>query len=173
MQAVVNEHMLFMNVYIGWPGSVHDQRVLLNSRLFAEAHHLFSDGSYLLADAGYAALPWIVPAYRETSVGEYELQWNHVHSSCRMVVERTFGVFKGRWRMLKHMEIVDPDTSVLCDTAVSCCILHNYLMMDGTTDYDAVEEEDEDLIVVEPPPDLPASVRGGMFRAALVQYMHA
>ena len=30
MQALVDFHGLFMNVYIGWPGKVHDARVLAN-----------------------------------------------------------------------------------------------------------------------------------------------
>ena len=31
MQAKVDFHGLFMAVYIGWPGKVHDARVLVNS----------------------------------------------------------------------------------------------------------------------------------------------
>ena len=34
MQAVVDARYLFRNVVIGWPGSVHDARVLSNSELY-------------------------------------------------------------------------------------------------------------------------------------------
>ena len=37
MQALVSFDYTFMDVYIGWPGSVHDARVLTNSRIFQEA----------------------------------------------------------------------------------------------------------------------------------------
>ena len=34
MQAVVDFRGLFMDVYIGWPGKVHDARVFSNSSLY-------------------------------------------------------------------------------------------------------------------------------------------
>ena len=36
MQAMVDFRGLFMDVYIGWPGKVHDARVFVNSSLFAK-----------------------------------------------------------------------------------------------------------------------------------------
>ena len=45
LQGVVDHQCKFMDVYIGWPGSVHDARVLANSNVFAkaEAGTLFPD----------------------------------------------------------------------------------------------------------------------------------
>ena len=34
LQALVNHEYLFMNTYVGWPGSVHDARILSNSDVF-------------------------------------------------------------------------------------------------------------------------------------------
>ena len=34
MQAVVDSRGLFLDAYIGWPGKVHDARVLVNSTLY-------------------------------------------------------------------------------------------------------------------------------------------
>ena len=34
MQAMVDFHGLFMDVYIGWPGKVHDARVFANSSIY-------------------------------------------------------------------------------------------------------------------------------------------
>ena len=34
LQGVVNHQCKFMDVYIGWPGSVHDACVLANSNIF-------------------------------------------------------------------------------------------------------------------------------------------
>lgn len=39
LQPVVDYRYLFQNIYIGWPGSVHDARVLTNSFLFKEAEN--------------------------------------------------------------------------------------------------------------------------------------
>ena len=43
MQAVVDHQYCFMDIYIGWPGSTHDARVLANSDVFkkGEAGTLF------------------------------------------------------------------------------------------------------------------------------------
>ena len=49
--------MRFTNIYTGWPGCVHDARVLRNSSLYRSAetgdavlndHHIFADGGYPL-----------------------------------------------------------------------------------------------------------------------------
>ena len=45
--------MLFRDVLTGWPGSVHDSRVLRNSSLHATAAVKFPCDTHLLGDGGY------------------------------------------------------------------------------------------------------------------------
>jgi len=45
--------MLFRDVLTGWPGSVHDSRVLRNSLLHATAAVKFPSDTHLLGDGGY------------------------------------------------------------------------------------------------------------------------
>jgi hypothetical protein len=41
---------------IGWPGSVYDNYIFERTKICKERQHYFSEGEYLLADSGYAAL---------------------------------------------------------------------------------------------------------------------
>ena len=40
MQALVDHMGRFMDVYIGWPGKVHDARVFVNSELYRVEQYL-------------------------------------------------------------------------------------------------------------------------------------
>ena len=53
-QIVCDDNMLFRDILVGWPGSVHDARVLRNSSLFATAAAKFPGDTHLLGDGGYS-----------------------------------------------------------------------------------------------------------------------
>ena len=48
-----DDKMLFTDVLAGWPGSVHDSRVLRNSVLWRTAANKFPGDTHLLGDGGY------------------------------------------------------------------------------------------------------------------------
>ena len=76
VQAVVDHDYLFRDLCVGWPGSVHDARVLANSTLFKKAtsgeplqgEEVQIAGQalrmYLIGDSVYPLLPWLIkPAF--------------------------------------------------------------------------------------------------------------
>ena len=140
VQAVADASMIFRDVYCGWAGSVHDFRVLRNSPLFARAGHIFENSSFLLGDAGYPPLPWLVPAFREAHLTEGQAAFNNAHSTARNVVERSFGVLKARWRILSRMDVdIERTNSIIA----ACFVLHNVCVVDSDHYVEVDTEEDE------------------------------
>jgi DDE superfamily endonuclease len=99
-------------------------------------------GAWLLVDNGY--LPWSVtmPPFK-TSNYDSEIRWSHMLESMRKDVECTFGILKGRWRILKtgiRMHGVESTDRVW----LTCCALHNMLLeVDGLdTDWESVDMND-------------------------------
>ena len=62
VQVICDENMVFTNVLAGWPGSVHDSRVLRNSTVYNTAANKFSENTHLLGDGGYPLQTWLMTA---------------------------------------------------------------------------------------------------------------
>ena len=87
-------------------------------------------GSYVIVDNGY--LPWscTVPPFTRT-VSRPHIRWSEWLESMRKDVECTFGIMKGRWRVLKT-GIRLHGTDAADKTWATCCALHNWLLeVDG------------------------------------------
>lgn len=75
LQVVVDSSTSFINVTVGWPGSVHDARVFRNSKLYraGETNRLFLPPTisvqntpsrpFIVADQAYPALTWLKKPY--------------------------------------------------------------------------------------------------------------
>ena len=55
-QIVCDNNMVLTDILAGWPGSVHDSRVLRNSALFATSGNKFPCDYHLIGDGGYPLL---------------------------------------------------------------------------------------------------------------------
>ena len=73
LQAVALPNLMFTHVYAGWPGSRTDAHVLKRSSLYLHPERYFPDGSFLLGDGGYPALPWLLTPYETAQVSPTHL----------------------------------------------------------------------------------------------------
>ena len=77
MQALVDHRGMFSDIYLGWPGKVHDARVFSNSSLYAKGQQGTLVPNWtkclngvdvplcILGDPTYPSLPWLMKAYTE------------------------------------------------------------------------------------------------------------
>lgn len=131
LQGVVDADMKFTNIYCGEPGSLHSARVLRRSLLYDTAQNdmenIFPNGMSIIGDSAYPSLPWLVPPFRGNGhLTAQQSEFNFLHSSTRIVVERAFGYLKGRFRRLKFLELLDIEFIPKLITAV--CIMHNIVI---------------------------------------------
>ena len=181
MQAVTDSNCRFSVFFIGEPGSDHDTRVLHKSMLWRKAQQgLFwrqpvvavddmEFAPFILGDAGYPLLPWLMVPYMTTaSLTTEQYEYNQWHSSTRMVVERSFGLLKGRWRVLLGCaQISDPNR--LAHIATACVALHNFCLSRRDELDDAPTEDD--LGLVAPSLAFNASARAVAVHDQLVHYL--
>jgi hypothetical protein len=131
LQAVVDHEKKFLDICVGWPGSTHDSRILVNSDLYNKLNNQNNlamtsfNNKYILGDGGYPNLSWLIVPYKDIGRGltPKQLYFNLKHSQTRIKVEQAFGLLKGRWRcLLNKLEV---SFEIVSHIVTVCCILHN------------------------------------------------
>ena len=153
-QAVIGANLEFLDVATGYPGSVHDARVLRSSALFqqVEAQIILSTPfkdvdnvkirPLLLSDCAYPATLWQVKPYKQNiMLNHSQKKFNKALSSARVTIERAFGVLKGHWSCL--LKRLDNNLENIPDIILACCVFHNITQLKGDSyfDYDDVIPE--------------------------------
>ena len=84
MQGTVNHLGHFIDIYVGWPGRVHDARVFVNSSLYKRVQDgtLFPDWKHtifgkeipllMLGDPAYPLLPWLKKVFPDSDTLSHE-----------------------------------------------------------------------------------------------------
>ncbi|KAK6191317.1 hypothetical protein SNE40_003039 [Patella caerulea] len=110
LQVVVDDMLMINDVFVGYPGSAHDARVLRNSPIYekAEDHRIFEDDDHLLGDSAYPVKNWLIPPFKDNGqLTPHQRNFNYNLSSDRQVVERAIGHLKGRFRKLRDIPFTD------------------------------------------------------------------
>ena len=144
-QAVVDSRKVFLDLFLGMPGSTNDARMLRRSSLYQLAMRgelfpptLGRDGfpPYLLGDSGYPNLPWLVTPHRGNNLTMLETLYNRKLRRGRGVVENAFGILKTTWRELLGKS--DLNVVYMPDVITACAILHNILRKQAIEDLEVV-----------------------------------
>lgn len=134
--AVCNFDMKFTDVVPGWEGSVHDSTLF--KQCLRSGGIKVTDGKYFLGDAGFpncnvCLVPYKRARYhikewtrsRQQPKNKEELS-NLLHTKTINIIERFFGVFKNRFKLLRlprRFKMINQAKVVS-----ACCVLHNILV---------------------------------------------
>lgn len=147
-QIVCDSNAKVLDIVARWPGSIHDETVFLNSKIFERllTGEFVRNGrpSILLGDGGYRGETFLATPLRATTVNNRlsERMYQASHISTRNVVERFMGQWKRRfpclWIGMKFRKL-ESVLSVIVATAV----LHNICKMHGDEEISILTREEE------------------------------
>ncbi|CAN6483348.1 unnamed protein product [Victoria cruziana] len=131
--------MRFHYILAGWEGSVIDSRVLYSALDHISDPFVIPQGKYYLADGGYPDILGFLTPYQghRYYLSEFNLLdactirtvdelFNHRHSSLLNIVERTFGLLKGQFLILKMQ--VEYLFNKQVQIVLVACVLHNFII---------------------------------------------
>ncbi|EEY60844.1 uncharacterized protein PITG_13589 [Phytophthora infestans T30-4] len=150
VQAIVTMDNYFLSVEVR-PGSWSDRKCWQHSVIARNVFNIIPAGTHFVGDAGYALSPGLMVPYSDREEGgaltERQNKFNYFHSSTRMVVESTFGHWKGRFKILQCTLNQDTPRDA-SDVIVATIVLHNLIISfrDAAAIPRYVEEDDDELV---------------------------
>ncbi|XP_059281113.1 uncharacterized protein LOC132034769 [Lycium ferocissimum] len=154
--SVCDRNLNFTCVLPGWEGSTADGRVLRDVVVRRNGNYYLCDGGYTNGNSflspyqGYRY--WLRDCQGDNSPPRCrEKLFNMKHARAHNVIERAFGVLKGRWGILRipswysvkiHIRIISP-----------CCLLHHFIRREMEVNPLDVETEfhmEQNIDTVEP-----------------------
>ena len=141
-QGIVGAKYIFHDFVTGYPGSLHDSRILRSCRIFQKLENRqvlngpesLVDGMkikpMLLGDGAYPASLWLLkPFPLQENITRERRNFNRALSSSRSRGENAFGILKCRWRIL--MKRLDNNLPNIPKTIMACAVLHNICQIRG------------------------------------------
>ena len=148
--------LLFLSVATGFPGSLHDSRMLRLSDVYwaAEEEDILMEPTLdlgitvirplVVGDSAYPLKTWLLPVIKDNgALNQDQKNINKELAKARIVSEHAFGLLKGRWRAL--LKSLDEDHWRIPNTIIACCVLHNICIIQGDEfEGDADDNSDDD-----------------------------
>ena len=150
MLVICDDNSRILYYHLGWPGSVHDNRVWRNCKINRRPLQHFSGKQYLLGDSAFTASSIMIPPFKTTTGGTLSRNksaFNTLLSKPRVKSEHCIGILKGRFPFLRgiRMRIANKeDLQTIINHVRGTVVLHNFLRNDESW-LEAIPEGDDDL----------------------------
>lgn len=122
IQCVCDAENRFLNVVAKWPGSTHDAHIWNTCSLSDAFESSAIENGWLLGDSAYGLKPWLLTPKLSPETAA-DRKYNVCHRSTRSVIERTYGIWKMRFRCLYKKMTFTPDKNI--NIILSTAVLHN------------------------------------------------
>ncbi|XP_060083823.1 putative nuclease HARBI1 [Ylistrum balloti] len=140
IQGICDANYQFLNVVAKWPGCTHDSHIWNNSGVCNAFETGQIHNGYLLGDSGYGLRPWLLTP-KLAPASPADRRYNVAHRATRCVIERTFGIWKMRFRCLFKGLTLSPERSTR--VIMSTALLHNICMKKQLPCEDVSDENDD------------------------------
>lgn len=130
LQVICDHELKITHVYAEQVGPVQDMRVFRLSGLenLCTAQN-FPQNSHILGDAAYSIQRHVMVPFKDNGrLTNAQIRYNTCLSQARMMVERTIGLLKGRFRSLLDI-LPMRRTDLIPKYIVVRCILHNICLI--------------------------------------------
>lgn len=137
MQAVCDSNRKIRDIFIGYPGSVHDSRVFRNSPLYQRLEEKCGQ-YYLLGDSGYPLRRNLMTPFKDRGqLTQRQNNFNIKLSKNRCLIEQCFGILKQKFRQLYHIKL--RNIVHINHLIRAACVLYNFSLEDEFMVNDIVE----------------------------------
>lgn len=91
----------------------------------------FPNNGHIIGDAAYSLSNYVIVPFKDNGhLLERQINFNQRLSSARMIVERSLGLLKGRFRRILDT-LPMQRTDLIPKYLIACCILHNICLLKG------------------------------------------
>jgi DDE superfamily endonuclease len=134
MLVVCDDQSRILYYHVGWPGSVHDNRVWRTCKLFKNCAVMFSPREYLLGDSAFTASDILIPPFKSAAGSELSANYtafNTLLAKPRVKSEHCIGLLKGRFPFLRGIRMLIGNKlhmSRIIDHVRAAVVLHNFMI---------------------------------------------
>jgi hypothetical protein len=162
---IICDHKRRIRHYLaGFPGSVHDNRIWKETKLYKLPDQYFSHREYCVGDSAFENDKFMVSAFKKPKdrvIPEKHVKFNEKLAKMRIISEHCIGILKGRFPWLRSIRLTVTDNKrslkKILQMLEATIILHNMLIEIGEEDRDEWIDHDDfsDMDDAERAPHLP------------------